>query len=254
MSRNITAGYITGVNSRETNGKFGPGFQFFVELDNGLTVSLNGKKSTPCGKDAQGNWAGFGIGGYIECVYVQNGEYNNSKSSDVTVTLPGTPYYHDGGGAAPAPQQAPQRQAAPPQRQGQPAPQRPAGPAAGPSNKTLEIKAGRACNNAALLLSCGNVSTIEDGLKEAIRLEVLSDNYYQKIYDKAQAELSGNAPPVDTPPQQTAPAPNPAPSRPAPQPRPQFQPAQAPSPAPQQPAQPPVNQFEDDGFDDDIPF
>ena len=63
----VTQGYITDIGSRETNGKFGPGFQFFVTLDNNIKVSLNGKKPSPCGKDAGGNWKSFGVGDYLQC-------------------------------------------------------------------------------------------------------------------------------------------------------------------------------------------
>lgn len=203
--------------------QYGPYNQFFVDLDNGLSLSLKGSKPSPNGKGPDGKWQTFGVGGQISAFYTQNGEYNNTKSGQVTVLNQG----NSGAVQQSAPQPSGTATVGGP----------PAAPAAGtPSlgGKTLEIKAGRAVNVASNLFVAGHVKTVEDGLREAVRLEVLADKYYGRLYEEEKQKIEAPAS--------------------APQPQPQPVPQPAPQPEPQPNA---VSNLPDGGepaFDDDIPF
>jgi len=231
-------GTVQSINSRETNGKFGPGFQFFIDIQddtgNTITVSSNGKKPDPAGKGSDGNWRSITVGAVIHALYTVNGQYNNSKASQITVLQDGGPSTAQ----APAP-------ANPAASQPHQAPQ-------GGGNfdaKTLGIKAGRAVNVAAQLVAAGIVTDVESGLREAIRLEVLSDKYYTKIYASEQEKLTAKAQPAANSTQHTSSAAAPQ-QAPAQQQAAQQAPVQQQAPQQSAPTQPPVS----DGFDDDIPF
>lgn len=56
-------------------------------------------------------------------------------------------------------------------------------------NRSLEIKAGRAVNNAVILFQMGHTETLDTALREAVALEVKSDKYYSRIYKEEMEKL-----------------------------------------------------------------
>lgn len=247
MSRGITQGYVTEIGHRETNGRYGPGYQYFLTLDNGIKVSINGKQNdngkpdSPCGKSVNdGKWTSIGVGDYIEAVYTQNGQYYNGKSSDTTVHPQGVAPYTvqgTGGGSAPAPSGGP----TPAQR---PAQSNSGGNVA--NGKVHGATVGMAINNAVSAFVGGKISEQDIPSFSSRLLRLASALESGRVFEQSQGGESQQAQPT---PQPQAPVQQPAPQQ-APSPAPA--PAQAPAP---EPAPVAADQFADtDGFDDDIPF
>ncbi len=78
--------------------------------------------------------------------------------------------------------------------------------------KNLQIKSGRAVNTATLLFVNKHVDTLEAGLREAIRIEVLADQWYEKVYAEELNKLKGK----DKQPLPQEPPPPPKPVEPPP--------------------------------------
>lgn len=251
-------------NADNPHPQYGPCNTFFVDTQEGITLSLRGKTANPSGKGMDGKNAHFGPGASISVFYEQNQSngktYNNTKASLITVmspgqlSNPGTDFKNGGGGQPPQQQGAPQGQPAPQQQQG--------GGGQGQGNnhdahsftwpfkgQGLGFKMGRAHSGAIELYKTGKADSLQEAAKRSIQLEAYLDREYNNLYGQF---VNGNQ--AQPPQQQPAPAPQPAPQPPQ-QSAPTYQNVNQTNGYAQQPAPPQQPQQQQPPFeDDDIPF
>lgn len=154
-------------------GKYGPFWPQVVEAEDGARYSIISNTSTPVANP----------GDSVEFAYEQNQKGDKTYNNITNKT-----FNNKGGGQA--------------------APQGNAGGAAAQAkqqndSRTSDIKRGRAVNVAVELFAGGVVEKLEDGLRQAVRLEVLSDAYYDRLYEEEKQALGKKNPEADPP----APAP-----------------------------------------------
>lgn len=195
-----TQGTVTDVQSTPTSHpQYGQQNAFRITLDNGITVSLFGKKASPNGKDHAGNWVPITVGARISCMYIQSpdGQYNNTKAGQITVLAQGNGQAAPNQpAAAPSPQQA---------RGAQPSGSAPIDP---------KFAIGRWVNVAAHLVHAGEADDLQDGIRKAARSEVWATSHFDRILKEAKESLQGQG-------TQSA-APQPAPPPPPPAPSPEY--------------------------------
>lgn len=132
----------------------------------GNKYSLNSKTAKPIANE----------GDSVQFLYDVNGKYNNIQFKS---------FENKGGGKPKPPQSNP----------------------GGGDSRTSDIKRGRAVNVAVSLVQAGAVvaddveGALKEGLKHAVKLEVLADKYYDKLYEKAKLDIDGTAPQPEPEPQ-----------------------------------------------------